>query len=147
VVELLRPEPEEIKPHPHGVELGVFMRMLRDAGGRTLTAVLTQDFSRVSGRLAAEILTTAGLAPRTKSSRLSHDDVEKLYNTIQAAKLIAPSTASVVPIGEALIRKGLEREAPKAELYVTRSRPPRVYRGNPFLVEVGLAYGGEFAGL
>ncbi|HVY61829.1 MAG TPA: DNA topoisomerase VI subunit B, partial [Planctomycetota bacterium] len=147
VVEALPPEPEEIKPHPHGVEVGVLLRMLRDAGGRSLSAVLTQDFSRVSARLASEIAMAAGFTPRTRASSLDPAQGEKLHAALQAAKLIAPSTASVVPIGEELIRKGLEREAPKAELYVTRSRPPRVYRGNPFLVEVGLAYGGEIAGM
>jgi DNA topoisomerase-6 subunit B len=49
----------------------------------------------------------------------------------------------VVPIGEDLIRRGLEREAPNAELYVTRTRPPRAYSGRVFVVEVGLAYGGN----
>ena len=31
----------------------------------------------------------------------------------------------------------------KAEFYTASTRPPAVYRGNPFQIEVGLAYGGE----
>ena len=43
------PEPSrEIMPHPHGVELGILMQMLKDTDARTLRAALTQDFSRVS---------------------------------------------------------------------------------------------------
>ena len=39
--------PKEIKPHPHGVELGVLIQMLKDSSARTLRAMLCQDFSRV----------------------------------------------------------------------------------------------------
>lgn len=145
LAEALPPEPEEIKPHPHGVELGVFMRMAHDARGRTVSGLLTQDFSRVSSAKAAEICAAAAIAPRTRAKGLKPADLERLYQALQEAKLMSPSLRSVVPIGEALIRKGLERESPRAELFVTRTRPPRVYRGNPFLVEVGLAYGGELA--
>src|SRR5262249_23576457 len=31
----------------------------------------------------------------------------------------------------------------KAEFYTASTRPPAVYRGNPFQIEVGVAYGGE----
>ena len=45
------------------------------------------------------------------------------------------------PIGEELILKGLHQVVP-GEFYCCRTRPPAVYRGNPFQIEVGLAYGG-----
>jgi DNA topoisomerase-6 subunit B len=45
-----------------------------------------------------------------------------------------------------LLIKSLQREI-KADFYTAVSRPPTVYRGNPFQVEVALAYGGgEMAG-
>src|SRR5690606_35212098 len=37
--------------------------------------------------------------------------------------------------------KGLHQVVP-AEFYVAATRPPAVYRGNPFQIEVALAYGG-----
>jgi DNA topoisomerase-6 subunit B len=55
---------------------------------------------------------------------------------------MAPPASCVVPIGEALLIEGLKRRF-KADFYVSTTRPPSVYRGNPFVVEVGLAYGGE----
>jgi DNA topoisomerase-6 subunit B len=49
-------------------------------------------------------------------------------------------------VGEELLIKSLQREI-KADFYTAVSRPPTVYRGNPFQVEVALAYGGgEMAG-
>ncbi len=50
---------------------------------------------------------------------------------------------AVVPIGEALLVEGLKRRFPNAEFYVSTTRPPSVYRGNPFVVEGGLAFGGD----
>ncbi len=56
---------------------------------------------------------------------------------------MAPPATAVVPIGEALLIEGLKRRFTKADFYVSTTRPPSVYRGNPFVVEVGLAYGGD----
>ena len=53
-----------------------------------------------------------------------------------------PPTDCVVPISEALLLKGLKRGV-EADFYHTVTRPPAVYRGNPFQVEAGIAYGGE----
>ena len=56
---------------------------------------------------------------------------------------MAPPATAVVPIGEALLIEGLKRRFTKADFYASTTRPPSVYRGNPFVVEVGLAYGGD----
>jgi len=56
-------------------------------------------------------------------------------------KVLAPSASSAVPIGAELLEVGLRRRYPNAEFFVSATRPPSVYRGNPFVVEVGLAYG------
>src|SRR5207237_6136844 len=53
----------------------------------------------------------------------------------------APATNCISPIGEALILKGLHHQLP-GEFFCAATRPPAVYRGNPFVIEVGLAYGG-----
>src|SRR5262249_41507441 len=53
----------------------------------------------------------------------------------------APATDCVSPIGEPLILKGLHQQVP-GEFFGAATRPPSVYRGNPFVIEVGLAYGG-----
>src|SRR5512142_193088 len=55
----LPPETREIKPHPHGIELGVLLRMKQGSSARTLSSFLQQEFSRVSGAVAAEICKTA----------------------------------------------------------------------------------------
>ena len=44
-------EPQEIKPHPYGIELGQLVTMLKDSGGGTMAQFLTTSFSRVSPAL------------------------------------------------------------------------------------------------
>jgi DNA topoisomerase VI subunit B len=135
-------EPQAIKPHPHGVELGVLISMLRDTRGRTLKTALQSDFSRVSAKVAEEICQAAGLDPETRPKQLGVQQVEALFRAIPKIKIMAPPTNCIVPIGEALILEGL-KQAVKADFYTSTTRSPSVYRGNPFLVEAGLAYGGD----
>ena len=55
---------------------------------------------------------------------------------------MSPPTDCIAPIGEDLIEAALKAEV-EADFYASVTRRPAIYRGNPFLVEVGLAYGGS----
>ena len=134
--------PEAIRPHPHGIELGILIQMLRDTSARTLRAFLREDFSRVSARVALEICERASLRPNSRPSRIARGEAESLYRAIGETKLLNPPTNCLSPIGEEQLLKGLQSTVP-AEFFTARTRPPSVYRGNPFQVEVALAYGGE----
>jgi DNA topoisomerase-6 subunit B len=140
--------PREIKPHPHGVELGVLIQMLKDTRARTLRSALQQDFSRISSRAAEEICGRAGLDPRARPTRIAHRESEALYRALGETKLMRPATDCLSPIGEEELEAGL-RKGIRADFYTAVTRPPAVYRGNPFQVEAGLAYGrsGEDTGL
>ncbi len=189
----------EIKPHPHGVELGALMLMAAESRSHDVKGFLGSAFSRVSPAVADEILKAAAFKGRVRPRDLAEDRhlAESLHRAIQATKIMAPPTNCLSPIGDALMKKGLvsflqviESEGPEAEeegqldldsagkkrksakerraeaaapevpdappeegvekikghnyFIATVTRPPRVYRGNPFQVEVGLAYGGSW---
>ena len=142
VTEELPREPLSIKPHPYGVELGVLIAMLHSTKGRTVKTALQGDFSRVSDKVAEEICQLAGVNPESKPKKLGAHQIEALYRSIPKVKIMNPPTNSVVPVGEDLILAGMKQTV-KADFYTSTTRPPGVYRGNPFVVEVGLAYGGE----
>lgn len=142
--EELPAEPQEIKPHPYGVELGLLLQMLQGTEARTLQSFLTTEFSRVGAGTVKTICENAALLPNTKPKEMSREQVEQLMNGIKKTKLIAPPTDCLSPIGGEDLEKGLKKEI-NAEIYITTSRPPSVYRGNPFIIEVGVAYGGEQA--
>ena len=132
---------KEIKPHPYGVELGILLRMLKETSARNLRGMLATDFSRVSAAVAGEICVAAGLRPESDPRRLSVAQAELMFRAIPKVKIMAPPTACLSPIGEALLEKGLQARV-ACEFATAVTRPPAVYRGNPFQVEVGLAYGG-----
>jgi len=140
--------PREIRPHPHGVELGLLMQILKDSSARTLRGSLSQDFSRLSSAAALKICDRAGLSPKAKPTRIAHSEIEALYKAITETKLMRPPTDCLSPIGEEQIVAGLKKEL-TADFFTAVSRAPTVYRGNPFQIEVGLAYArpGENDGL
>jgi DNA topoisomerase-6 subunit B len=137
----LPPEPRAIKPHPYGVELGVLIRMLKETSARRLDVTLKRDFSRVSDRVAEEICAAADLRPSSNPHLIATQEAERLYKAINRVKVMSPPTNCLSPIGEDQILSGLTKEIPAA-FFTAVSRSPAVYRGNPFLVEVGMAYGG-----
>ncbi len=139
-IQELPPQPREIKPHPYGIEFGMMLKMLHDTKSHSLTGFLSSEFSRVSASLAQEICKTAKLSPDTKPRNLHSAAAETFYKAIQATKIMAPPSNCISPIGETAILHGLYKQI-KGDFYTAVTRPPAVYRGNPFVIEAGLAFG------
>jgi len=137
----LPPEPKEIKPHPYGVELGRLADMARHSQELSMTSFFENHFSKVSAPICKQLCGTAQINLRAHPADLEREEVERLYQAIQTTKIPNPSTDCLSPIGEELLLKGLHQVVP-GEFYTAATRPPAVYRGNPFQVEVALAYGG-----
>ena len=133
---------KEIKPHPYGVELGVFMKMLEVTPAKTFQQFMTTEFSKVSPKVVKEICEIARILPNVKPKKISHEHVEKIVKAIPQVKIQSPATDCISPISAALLEKGIKKEI-NAEFYTSVSRNPSVYRGNPFQIEVALAYGGD----
>jgi DNA topoisomerase-6 subunit B len=141
----LPPEAVEIKPHPYGVELGILARMLKETKCRNINSFLKDEFCRVGPKTAELIFDAAGLPPRKNPKRLVRDDIQKLLDGIAETRIASPPTDCLSPIGEELVMAGL-KSGVEAEFYTSVTRPAAVYRGNPFQIEVGLAYGGKLPG-
>jgi DNA topoisomerase-6 subunit B len=139
-IDELPPQPREIKPHPYGIEFGILLRMLQDTKSHSLAGFLSADFSRVSSAVAGEICGTAKLSPNLRPRNIHGIEAEALYKAIQATKIMAPPSNCISPIGERAILHGLYKQI-KGEFYTAVTRPPSVYRGNPFVIEAGLAFG------
>ena len=138
--EELPPSPREIKPHPYGIEFGMMLKMLHDTKSHSVSGFLASDFSRVSPALAVEICKAAKVSPNARPRDIHGQVAETLYKTIQETKIMAPPTNCLSPIGERALLAGLYRQI-KGEFYTAVTRPPAVYRGNPFVIEAGLAFG------
>ena len=207
-------EAAEIKPHPHGVELGALMLMAQESKSHDVKGFLQTAFSRVSAHTAGEIVSKTSWGKkktvRPRALGANRGMAEELHKAIAATRLMSPPTNCLSPIGDELMKKGLVSflnviesegeggdenaqldldaaamrpaktsraaekrakvdkkraaedavtppsipDAPPEEgvekikghnyFIATVTRPPRVYRGNPFQIEVGLAYGGSW---
>ena len=141
-VDKLPPEAKEIKPHLYGVEVGILERMRSETSARTVLTFLISEFSRVGKLSGEDICKRANVDPKTSPRKLTHEEVVSIVNAIKQAKLSRPPTDCLSPLGSAAVEEGLKKEL-NPEFAASISRPPSVYRGWPFQVEVGIAYGGS----
>ncbi|MFB6088754.1 MAG: DNA topoisomerase VI subunit B [Candidatus Aenigmatarchaeota archaeon] len=141
-VEKLPKQPKEIKPHPHGVELGVLTRMMKNTDSRTISSFLQNEFTRVGSTSAEQIYRLADLEKDRKPTSLKHEEQERLLEAMQKVNLMRPPTDCLSPIGKELMENGLRKEI-NPEFVAAVSRDPTVYRGNPFQIEAAIAYGGD----
>jgi len=144
--DVLPPVTKEIKPHPQGLELGTLMNMAKETKNKNLYKFLQLDFSRISDRLAKEICDKAGLEQMMSPAKLTLENNKRLLQAIGEVKIMAPPSDCLSPIGSHLIKKGLRNvlNEVRPEFYAPPvTRDPKVHSGNPFLVEVGIVYGGE----
>ncbi|HUR63635.1 MAG TPA: DNA topoisomerase VI subunit B, partial [Candidatus Thermoplasmatota archaeon] len=147
VTDEVPPPTKQIKPHPYGTELGTILKMAKDAKERKLTTFLTDQFSSVGSDTAKKILEAADL-DNVDPKELKHDEVRRLHEAFPKVKIMAPPTDCLSPIGEMLVRRGLKKETEDVspEFITTVTRPPSVWGGHPFQVEVGIVYGGTLPG-
>ncbi len=134
--------PQAILPHPHGVELGELKRIA--AGSHEcIVPFLINNFSRVGEKTAREIIRLANLKETTQAKKLNADELSRLQAAMQQAKVPPPpANQCLSPIGEMLIRQGLEKEF-QFDFCSARTRPASVYHGHPFIVEAAIGYGGK----
>lgn len=134
--------PKAIKPHPHGVELGELKRMAA-AHPEAIRNFLIEGFSRVGEKTADEILKTSGLPEDLPASSLDTKGLGTLLAAMQTTHVPPPPAQQCLsPIGEELIRQGLEKEF-QLDFIAARTRPAAVYHGHPFIVEAAVGWGGK----
>ncbi len=104
----LPPESKEIKPHPHGIELGMLMRMMSDSDSRSVGSFLKKEFSRVTEPVAKQICENASISNNTSLRKIGRSESEKLYRAIGETKIMAPPTNCLAPIGETAMLEGLK---------------------------------------
>jgi len=140
------PPTKEIKPHPEGIELGELLNMAKETVAIKMSSFLVNDFSRISNRVSREILEFANVPQSQNPKRLNLEQAKAILEAIEEVKIMAPETDCLSPIGPPLIKKGLKNVLGelKADFYAPPvTREPKVVAGNPFVVEVGIVYGGQ----
>lgn len=142
VTDEVPPAPRSIKPHPHGIELGTLMNMLKSTRASTLKKFLKEEFVRIGDKIAEDVLAEAGFSGNERPCDMGRDEAARLLDAFLTVDFLPPPTDCLSPIGEKMISRSLVAQYSPEFVYAV-TRKPKVYSGHPFLVEVGIAYGGE----
>jgi DNA topoisomerase-6 subunit B len=141
--ELMPPPPQETDPHPHGIDVEALRRMIKSAPEVTLTKFMTKNFHRVGEKTAEKFLAFAGFGRNMNPKSLSNEDVVKFVNALHSfEEFLPPDGSCLSPLGVEIMNAGIMKEL-QPEFLDVSIRPPSAYSGFPFVVEVGLAYGGK----
>ena len=142
--DVLPKQPVEIKPHPRGIELGTLLKMMQDTGHEKMAAFLNNEFAKVGGYTADHILREASVDPKARPGEVAKDveAAKRLIAAFQKIKVMAPPKDCLSPITEELLKKGVVQNH-RVDFIATAARPVNASRGNPFLVEALIAYGGD----
>jgi len=80
--------------------------------------------------------------PRVRAVADDRDTAADLLEAMRETDIIAPPTGCLAPITAELVEAGLKKEY-DADFYAAATRDASVHGGDPFIVEAGVAYGGE----
>ncbi|TMT86675.1 DNA topoisomerase VI subunit B [Haloterrigena sp. H1] len=115
-------------------------------------ADLTEEYDEVSfGETAREnvveavwnvMATVPDDPPLVRELNGDRDATSDLVDAMRETDIMAPPTRCLSPISEDLITAGLEKEF-DADFYASATRDAGVSGGDPFIVEAGIAYGGD----
>ncbi len=134
--------PRETKPHPHSVDVETVQRLITVTRCNDLFSFLTTHFLRVGKGIARRLLEEAQLNGETSPKSLTPNTVAHLVNVMKGFTGFLPPDASCLsPLGVELLEAGIKKEL-NPEFISVVERPPSSYSGHPFIVEVGVAYGG-----
>ena len=135
--------PKETKPHPYGVDVELLQRLIQLTPYKNMLDFLRNHFHRVGDITAQKFLEFANLSPSKNPRRLDHEEIVRLMQMLKKFKDFLPPDASCLsPLGEDLLRTGILKEI-KPEFVAVHQRKPATYSGHPFVIEIGIAYGGE----
>jgi len=134
--------PKSMLPHPWGMMADDLLTLAKLTKAKKIASFLSSELARVSSAKAKQVCKLADIPANKPPSELDWEDAEKIIRAFKQVKLLAPSAEGLCPIGAENIISGM-RQILNPEFVHAVTRSPKVYRGGiPFLVEVGIAYGG-----
>ena len=137
---------EGVKPHPHGVELGQLIRMAHHSSEHQMGRFLRNDLSSMGSKSISGVLEKARLSSIVRPQDITRIEAKGMIDAFKTTSIRTPTSGVLVPIGPKLIKLGLKQvlDEYRPDFYTLPiSRTPSVFSGTPFLVEVGMVYGGN----
>jgi len=142
------PLPKSVKPHPHGIDVETFRRLVAVTGTKNMKAFMRKHFQGVGSTTAEKFLKAADINPKANPRTLGPEDIVRLVRTAREFDgFIRPDPSCLSPIGEDLLETGIRKELDLTEndFLSVIQRKPSTYLGYSFIVEAAIAHGRSIA--
>jgi len=120
-----------------------YKQLANTVQGETLIAFLAKKFQRVGPTTAIKFAKFAGFKPEKRLGTMTNVELAKLCNSLQKFDdFMAPDSSCLAPLGDMPLEKGM-RKFFNPDFISVIQRNASAYSGFPFIVEMGIAYGGD----
>ena len=120
-----------------------FKQLTNTVQGEPLTTFLTKRFQRVGPTTALKFAEFAGFKPEKRMGVMTNQELVNLSDSLQKFEdFLAPDPSCLAPLGETPLEKGIKKFF-NPDFTAVVQRTASAYSGFPFIVEMGIAYGGE----
>ena len=111
--------------------------------GEPLTTFLTKRFQRIGPTTAVKFAEFAKFKPERRMGTLTNQELVNLSDALQKFDdFMAPDSSCLAPLGAEPLEKGIKKFF-NPDFTAVVQRPASAYSGFPFIVEMGIAYGGD----
>ncbi len=143
-VTLKMPEPpKEVLPHPYGCDVETIRRIINLTTCHNMLRFMSTHFHRVGKKTSKRFLDYASIDSTLNPQKLSSDEIVRIVQKMKSYTGFLPPDASCLsPLGTELLEAGIMKELEPEFVYIVQ-RNPSAYSGFPFIIEVGVAYGGN----
>ena len=122
-----------------------YKQLTNTVQGETLTSFLTKRFQRVGPTTAVKFVEYAKFKPEQRIGTMTNQELVKLSDALQTFdEFMSPDPSCLAPLGEEPLYKGIERFF-EPDFHAVIQRGASAYSGFPFIIEMGIAYGGKIS--
>ncbi|MCB0417835.1 MAG: DNA topoisomerase VI subunit B [Bdellovibrionaceae bacterium] len=132
--------PDATMPHPHTMKLGEFIHHSHLFGPIALKSWLKKGFTRVSDNIIEQMV-KHGLKKEYLAkpvNKLHQSEMKEIFAAVQKTELMAPTTRSVMTIGEAPLALSIRRMG-EIDFFSVVTRKPKICDSKPVAIEVAIA--------
>ncbi len=111
--------------------------------GEPLTTFLTKRFQRIGPTTAVKFAKFAKFKPEKRMGTLTNQELVNLSDALQKFEdFMAPDSSCLAPLGAEPLEKGIKKFF-NPDFTAVVQRPASAYSGFPFIIEMGIAFGGD----
>ena len=120
-----------------------YKQLTNTVQGEPLTTFLTKRFQRIGPTTAVKFAEFAKFKPEKRMGTLTNQELVNLSDALQKFEdFMSPDSSCLAPLGAEPLEKGIKKFF-NPDFVAVVQRPASAYSGFPFIIEMGIAYGGD----